>query len=192
MALCSGVTSRRAVVAISGLPGSGKSTVAKALAESLGLRYVSIGRIFRRVADELGVDLVELHRIAEGDPTIDMRVDSIALEEAKRGGVVIEGHLAAWVVRGMADVRIYLKADRLARAERVARRDGKSLEEALEEVSRREEMNRRRYLAIYGINVEDLSIFDLVIDTTWLKEEEVVDYVRRYTISALRGRGFCI
>lgn len=179
----------KVVVAISGSPGSGKSSVAKALAESLGLRYVSIGRIFRKVAEELGVDFVELHKIAERDPAIDIMVDSIALEEAKRGDVVIEGHLAAWIVKGMAQVRVYLKADPRVRAERIAKRDGRRLEEAFREVVEREEMNRRRYLDIYGIDVRDLSIFDLVVDTTWLREGEVVEYVRNFVNTVLKRRG---
>ncbi|MEM4906212.1 MAG: (d)CMP kinase, partial [Sulfolobales archaeon] len=38
------------VIAVSGRPGSGKTTLAKSLADSLGLRYVSSGGIFRRMA----------------------------------------------------------------------------------------------------------------------------------------------
>ena len=99
------------VIAISGEAASGKTTIARLLAWKLGYRVVSIGELFRKVAQERGVSLIELHRLAEVDHSIDRMVDSYALEEAKMGNVVIEGHLAAWILKDIADIKVYLKAD---------------------------------------------------------------------------------
>jgi len=176
------------VIAVSGQAASGKTTIARALAEKLGLRFVSSGMLFRRLAEERGIPLLEFHKLAEQDPSIDKLVDGMAIEEAKKGNVVIEGHLAAWILKDLADVKIYLKADLRVRAERLARRDGKSVEEAMEEIRKREEMNRRRYLMIYGIDIADLSIFDLVIDTTYLGPDEVLDIVLRYVQTVLQRK----
>jgi len=93
------------VVAISGQAASGKTTVAKELANRLGYRFVSIGELFRKVAIERGVSLIELHKIAERDFSIDRAVDEAAINEARKGNAVIEGHLAAWILRDVADVR---------------------------------------------------------------------------------------
>ena len=177
------------VVAISGQAASGKTTVARELANRLGYRFVSVGELFRRIAIQRGVSLLELHRIAETDFSIDRAVDEEAIREAKKDNVVIEGHLAAWLLKDVADVRIYLKADIGVRSRRLSARDGKSVEEALNEIRAREESNRRRYLAIYGIDINDVSIFDLVIDTTHIDANRVVDIVYEYVYDVLRSKG---
>lgn len=156
------------VVAISGQPGSGKTTIAREVAKILKLPLSSSGTIFRELAAKMGMDLLEFHKYAEKNQEIDKMVDTITIEKAKAGNVVIEGHLAAWIARSYADVCIYLKASREIRAKRVSNRDGVPYEKALKELEEREEMNKRRYMAIYGIDVTDLSIFDLVLDTTYL------------------------
>lgn len=169
---------RKLVVAVSGQAGSGKTTHAKIIAETFGLRYVSSGMLFREIAKQRGVSLLELHKIAEKDHSIDRLVDENTRREAEKGGVVLEGHLTAWIVKDLAHIKIYLKADLEERARRIAEREGKSYEEALREILEREESNRRRYLKIYGIDIRDLSIFDLVIDTTRLPKESVAKVIR--------------
>ncbi len=177
------------VIAISGQVASGKTTVARELARRLNYRFVSIGELFRRVASQRGVSLLELHRIAETDFSIDRAVDEEAIREARRGNVVIEGHLAAWILRDIADVRIYLKADIGVRSRRLSARDGKSVEDAMSEIRAREESNRRRYLTIYGIDISDMSIFDLVIDTTYIGTERVIEIAYEYVYDVLHNRG---
>jgi cytidylate kinase len=91
-------------------------------------------------------------------------------------------------LRDVADVRIYLKADISTRARRLSSRDGKTLDDAINEVRIREESNRRRYLTIYGIDINDLSIFDLVIDTTYIGAEQVIDLIYNYVYNVLRSK----
>ncbi|MEM4700190.1 MAG: AAA family ATPase [Candidatus Nezhaarchaeales archaeon] len=165
---------RRPVIAVSGLPGAGKSTLAKALAEGLGLRYLSMGEVFRSLSKSRGVGLVEAHLLAERDASMDLEVDSRAYEAALEGGVVVDGHLSGWLLSRVADLKIFLTAPLEVRAARVAERDGISVREAMEQLSKREESNRRRYLKLYGLDVSDLSCFDIVINTAkWSKEELV-------------------
>jgi len=181
--------SKGLVIAISGPPASGKTTHARYIAEKFRLRYVSAGSIFRKMAQEMGLSLEEFHKIAEKDSKYDNLVDKRSIEEAKKGNAVIEGHLTAWVVRKYADIAIYIKASLETRARRLAKRDGKSYEEALREIKAREESNRRRYLAYYGIDIRDLSIFDLVIDTTYLSPGAVRRILEMFIKEYLRGRG---
>jgi len=161
-----------AVIAVSGKPGSGKSTLARNLAGRLGLRYVSVGQIFRSIASSMGVSLEELSRIAESDDSIDRMIDSTAIEEAKRGCVVLDGHLSAWILKDLAHVKIMTYAPLSVRAMRIAMRDGKKLEEALREIEVRESSEARRYMRYYGIDIGDISVFDLIINTSNLSEEE--------------------
>ncbi|RLI08618.1 cytidylate kinase, partial [Candidatus Bathyarchaeota archaeon] len=89
---------RGLVITVSGLHGTGKSTHARRLAEALGLRYVSAGILFRHMAEERGITLEEMSRLAEGDPEIDRLVDERTKEEALRGDVVIDAALSGWMV----------------------------------------------------------------------------------------------
>jgi len=177
------------VIAISGQVASGKTTVARLLADKLGYRFISVGEVFRKIAAERGVSLIQLHELAERDYSIDRYVDQVSIDEAKRGRVVVEGHLAAWIIKDYADVKVYLKADLKARADRLARREGISINDAVNEIKVREESNRRRYMAIYSIDTNDLSIFDLVVDTTLININDTLDIVGSYVVKVLKAKG---
>ncbi len=103
--------------------------------------------------------------MAESDPSIDLMIDRRTVEEARRGGVVIDSHLAAWLIHDIADYLVYTKAPLMVRARRVAERDGMSIAEALEEIVAREYSQWRRFKRYYGIDVRYLGIFDIIIDT---------------------------
>ena len=177
---------RRLVIAVSGKPGSGKTTHAKYLAERFNLRYVSSGALFRRIAKERGLSLLELHKLAEEDSSIDLEVDRRAEEEARKGGAVIEGHLAVWVLGDSADLKFLFTAPLEVRARRLAARDGKSLDEALAEIRVREESNRRRALRYYGLDIDDYSVADLVLNTAKLDVEGVKRVVEVFVEEYLR------
>ncbi len=167
----------RIVIAISGQHGSGKTTYAKAVARELGLRYVSAGDFFREIAKERGMSLEELNKLAERSDELDRMIDERTKKEAKKGGVVLDGLLAAWMAGDLADVKIYVKASDEERYRRLAKRDGLSFEEAKRQTKIREESERRRFKEYYGIDIDDLSIYDLVIDSTRLSKEACVKII---------------
>jgi len=153
------------VITVSGPHGTGKSTYAKALAEALGLRYVCAGEIFRELAKERGLSLAEFSQIAAKDPAIDKIIDERTKAEAKMGGVVIDAQLAAWMARRVADVKVLIVAADEVRFKRIAEREGMSVLEAKRQTVARESIQRERYRKYYGVDVTDLSIYDLTIDT---------------------------
>lgn len=155
---------RGLTIAVSGFHGSGRTTHAKRLAESLGLRYLSSGMIFRQVAKEKGLSLEEMSRIAENDPEFDKLIDKRAKEESVGGGIVVDATLAGWMVED-PDLSIFLTAPFTARVNRIARRENLSLEEAEKETRTREESERQRFLRYYGMDINDLSIYDVVLNT---------------------------
>ena len=177
-------------IAVSGPPGSGKTTYARRLAGDLGLQYYSAGMIFREVARERGVSVEELNRIAAEDPSIDLEIDSRTLEIGCRGGVVLEGHLVAWVLGGVADVRIYVTAPLEVRIKRIAMRENRPLTDVYRETVAREYMHWRRFLDYYGIDVNNLQIFNLVLDTEPLSVEEAYAVIKTYTCRLLAKKGF--
>jgi cytidylate kinase len=83
------------VIAIDGPAGSGKSTVAKALAERLGLEYLDTGAMYRSVtfaALRRGIDPAEADAVA--------RVADRAVIDVGPQGVVVDGVDATIEIRG--------------------------------------------------------------------------------------------
>lgn len=84
------------VIAIDGPAGAGKSTVAKALAERLGLRYLDTGAMYRAVA------FATLRRGVDPDDTdtVARVVEGIEMDMAADGTVVVDGVDATIEIRG--------------------------------------------------------------------------------------------
>ena len=162
-----------AVIAVSGLHGSGRSTHARMLAKAFNLRYVSAGQLFREFASEKGVAVHELGESLETNRAIDEFIDRRTREEASRGGVVLDGDLSAWIAGSMADVRIFLTAPEEERLRRLSRRDRRPLSAMREETLRREAIDRERFRKFYGISFEDISIYDVILNTGRLPRESV-------------------
>ena len=163
------------LLTVSGPPGSGKSTTAAALADHFDLDHVSGGDIFRELAAENDMSLAEFNELAETDDQIDRDLDRRLYEIAReRDGVVLESRLAGWLSGEYADFRFWLDAPLGVRAERVADREDKSAEAARDETDEREASEAQRYLEYYDIDIGDLSIYDLMVNTARWEPDGVV------------------
>ncbi|MFC7227602.1 AAA family ATPase [Salinirubellus salinus] len=166
------------LVTISGPAGSGKSTAAAALATALGYDHVSGGDIFRELAADRGLTPLELNQEAETDESIDLDLDRrLRTTAAENDDLVLESRLAGWMAGEHADFRIWLDAPLEIRARRISEREEKSVDVAREETRARAESEATRYEAYYGIDIEDLSIYDLVLNTARLDPEGVVSAI---------------
>ena len=128
------------------------------------------------------------HRAAE-DPSIDRMLDERTKEEARRGGVVIDAQLGAWMVRDLADVKVLLTAPDVVRFQRIAERDRSELAEARRETENRESIQQTRYKKYYRIDVTDLSIYDLKIDTSLYPIEKTKTFIIDAVHNFLLARG---
>ncbi len=154
------------LITVSGPAGSGKSTLAANLADRLGYDHVSGGDIFRALADERGMSLVDLNRLAEEDDQIDRDLDRRLRETARdRDDLVLESRLAGWMAGEYADLKLWLDAPLDVRAERIADREDKPVAEARDETQARAESEALRYEEYYNIRIDDLSIYDLTVNT---------------------------
>ncbi|MFC7135073.1 MULTISPECIES: (d)CMP kinase [Salinibaculum] len=166
------------LITVSGPGGSGKSTLAANLAAHLGYDHVSGGDIFREIADERGLTPLELNRHAEEDDQIDRDLDRRLRSTARdREDLVLESRLAGWMAGDYADLRVWLDAPLSVRAARIADREEKSAEMAREETTARAESEALRYREYYGIDIDDLGIYDLVVNTARWGPEGVLALV---------------
>ncbi|HDJ26394.1 MAG TPA: cytidylate kinase [Candidatus Bathyarchaeota archaeon] len=190
---------RKMTICLSGLSGSGKSTVGRELARCYGLRYVSGGDALKEKARELGYNVDEpgwwegpegraFLELRLRDPKFDEEVDAWLIERAREGGAVIDSRTLAHLFGEGIDLKVWLHASERVRAERVARRDGMSFEEALAAVRAKDERTREIYERIYGFGMDDLSPYDLIVDTDNLGPGEVISTIRA-VVEALRARG---
>ncbi len=130
-----------------------------------------------------------IKNILENDPAINLRIGLETLRAAEKWGVVVDSHLAALLLQGLADYMVYVKAPLIVRARRIAEREGKSLWEALAETVEREWSQRERFLRYYGVDVWDLSVFHLVVDTSVYRIEEAYRIILEGAKKALARAG---
>ena len=166
------------VVTISGLHGTGKSTYAKTLAEEFKLRYVSAGQLFRDIAKEKGVSMERLIQITANDPEIDHLIDERTKREAEKGDVILEGQLAGWMAKDKGGLKIFLTAPEDVRIKRIAERDSVGFEKAKAQTVLRDKAEREKYKKYYDIDITDISIYDLIMDTSLLSLEESIKILK--------------
>ena len=170
------------IISISGSPGTGTTTLSRSLAAELGIRWINSGELFRKIASEKSLSVKEMNRLAEKGPEIDYLIDDAQKALAKEGPGIFEGRLSGHLLP--ADLKVLLKTDLRARAERICKRESKPLEDAMQETRVREESEARRYKMYYNIDINDLSVYDLVVDTGRFNEAGTLAIV----LAAVRAR----
>jgi len=171
------------VLCICGMAGSGKSTLAKKLAKKYGLKYYSGGEALKTLAIEEGYkplargwwESKEGMRFLEKrdkDPKFDKKVDKKLLELGHQGNAILDSWTMPWLLE--KGFKIWLEASPEKRAERIAKRDGISVKEALKALRNKEKRTKAIYKKLYGFGLgEDFTPFNLILDTDNLKAEEV-------------------
>ncbi len=175
------------VIALSGQPGCGSTTVGKTLAKKLGIEFFSVGNYTKKFALQLSEEPEETKRTldywnsekgrsAEHNNEIDM----MQKELAAKGNIVIDAKLAIHMLRGFADISVWLKADFDVRVKRVAKRDGISTEAAKSILKEKEKLERENFQRLYTFDYFDQEEeADFVIDVGNKKTEEIVDIIMK-------------
>jgi cytidylate kinase len=174
---------RKIVICICGMAGTGKSTLAKKLAQKYGLKYYSGGDALRGLAAEKGYDSslngwwesaegLRFLELRKSNPSFDKAADEKLLEYAAQGNVLLDSWTMPWLIKG--GFKIWLAASVEKQAERIAQRDKMTVEDAMQALKEKEARTKAIYKQLYGFALgEDFSPFNLVLDTDNLGAEEV-------------------
>lgn len=166
-------------ITISGLPGTGKTTVAKLLEQHLGLRYVYSGEIFRQLAQKYKMSLEEFGKYCESHREIDEELDQYQLNILRQGNVIVEGRLSGWLAyqNHIPAIKVLLQADIDIRAGRIVKREQGDIEKRKKEILKREKSEAKRYKKYYNIDIKDTSIYDVIIDTGDKNPEQIMEII---------------
>jgi CMP/dCMP kinase len=177
------------LITISGVPGSGKTTVARLLAARLGIPHIYAGDLYRKEAEERGLSLEEFNQLSERDHSIDRALDEKMAGYARQGGVVLEGRLAGFIAvqEGVDALKVWLTASDEVRARRVAQREGRDWTTVLHENHSRQGSDAKRYKDIYGFDLNDTSIYDLILNTDDAGPETLAEDILARTSARFGG-----
>jgi len=161
-------------MAISGLVGSGKTTAGKIIARRLGYQLISPS--FKDIARTNGMSLSSFQKMAETDKgAIDKKFDAYIRKELKKQNSVVSTWLGPWLADGNRVLRIWLFASEFVRAKRAAKRDDVSYTTALRRLRHREKSNRQRYMKYYNIDIDNLDIFDICINSEKYRPSQIAN-----------------
>ncbi|MEI7621792.1 MAG: cytidylate kinase family protein [Candidatus Moraniibacteriota bacterium] len=190
--------SNKLIISFNGQEGSGKSTIATMVSEKLNLPRYYMGQLFRDMAKEKGLDLVEFRKICDNDPDFDKKVDAYVVRLAKEQDKFIIESRTAW--HFIPDsIKIYLKVDPIIAAERILKSMSakqnrgnedsnlNTIENIKSSILRRRKEDSERYFSLYGIRQDEEKNYDLIVDTTKLTAEEVFLKVMNFIESSIHG-----
>ncbi len=169
------------ILTISGVAGSGKSTVAKLLAKKLKYKHFSIGDFMREIAKERKLTLLELSKLAEKDKNIDKALDKKQIELGKKeDNFVIDSRLGFHFIP--KSIKIFLDVDLNEAANRILKEKRQheqytDIQESIEKIKTRINSEDKRYRGYYNIDYHNKDNYDIIIDTTHLKPEDAVEKI---------------
>lgn len=186
------------IIAISGTPGSGNTSLARDLAAKTGYPVVGVGEIVKAIAKKDGLflgkegDAAALLAKKRKNPvewaSFNRKIDAMQRAIARKSAnCIVNGKLSAFNIPD-ADLKVLLIAGDGIRAKRVAKRDGITYAKALRDVRAREKTDRTELKRLYGFDyAKDVDAYDIVIRTDAQKRSDTRDIVL-ICLKALRRR----
>jgi len=170
-------------ITISGGIGSGKSTVAKMLAQKLGWQYYSTGMAQRKIAEEMGITTLELNALSVKDKSIDNRIDAVFKNPPwGDNNCVVDSRLAFHFVP--KSFKVCLTVHDEVAGKRIfhdTMRSGEkkyhSISESASAAAERHKLELKHFIKNYGLDIDNKDNFDLVVDTTHLSAEQVCQVI---------------
>ncbi|MGL4949217.1 MAG: cytidylate kinase family protein [Anaeroplasmataceae bacterium] len=161
---------------------SGKSTTCKLLIDSLSMKLVSIGTIFRDEAEAKGISVLELNKEYEGTKN-DLLLDKKIFDFRSEDSIIVDARMGWFFLP--ESFKVYLKTDpmeivrRARKSNRGAVETYSSDEEAYKQLVSRKQSELDRFNNLYGVNFHNEDNFDLVVDTTTKSPSEVAEEIEK-------------
>jgi len=180
---------KKHIISFNGDHGSGKSTIAKKLAKELGYRRFYMGKIARNMAKEHNMSYAEFLELLKNNPSYDKKIDDYVINLGKKENNFIIESRTAWHFIPQS-FKVYLRVEPTEGARRMFadyQRDNhrnnestgiKTVKDILAISKNRKEADDKRYKKLYNIDTNDMSQYDLVVDTTNLTKNEVLQIVK--------------
>ena len=172
------------IISLAGDLASGKGTVSLLLKEDLGYTIYRNGDYVRALAKEKNMSITEFNIYLESHPQIDIQIEKSAAEYAKNNdNLIIDARLGWYAVPH--SFKVYLKVDIDVSAKRAfndpkrkATESFNTIEEQKQDIIKRYNLENERYFKLYGIRKDDMSNYDLVIDTNNMTAKETSDKIK--------------
>ena len=176
---------KRNIISLAGDLAAGKGTVSKILIKDLDYGIYRNGEYARKLARDMGLDITSFNAYLVDHPEIDLQIEKSASEYAKdHDNFIIDARLGWYAVP--ESFKVYLRVDIDVAAQRafndLNRKSSESfatVEEQKADMQKRFEMENERYWNLYHVRKEDMSNYDLVVDTTNITPQEVAEIIKK-------------
>lgn len=172
------------IITLSGLPGSGKSTIGRMLAQKLGYKFYSMGDLRGKLAMERGMTIDEFNKLGETEDWTDKKVDAYQKKLGEtEDNFIVDGWLSFHFIPHA--YKIFLSIDPLVAAARIFQNPrpdeerAKDVAEQIKMLRERMEQTDARYQKYYGISFRNHKSVDLMIDTSHLTPPQILDKILR-------------
>ena len=163
-------------ICISGLTGSGKTTLGNLLAKELNIEHITkeSTETYAKIKEAMkGKGSGELKLVQAADPKYAKAFDREIAGLAGRKNCVITTWLGPWLVKD-ATLRVWLNASVKERIRRKAIDLHTNEKNATKYVMKKDGDTIKDFKKVYGIDMLDHSVFDIEIDTRKLTHKESV------------------
>ena len=171
-------------ITLTGNLGSGKSTICKILESEYRYEIYSTGTVQRKLAEELGISVLEMNQLMCKDRKYDTMIDETTVKiskENKDKAIVFDSRLAWNFVN--PSFKVFLSVSLAVAAERVYGDNRgnvekySSVDDAKNQLKLRAETEKVRYRDIYNLDYFNFTNYNLVLDSTYCTPEMLANII---------------
>ena len=162
---------------------SGKWTVSKLLAKELNYEIVSIWDMKRKLAAEMGINIIEFNKMwdnPENSAEFDLKYEEYQKNLRLSDNIILDSRLGFYAqphaFKILLDVDEEIAWERIFKAERDTDKHV-SKKHAIAQVKERNSSDEERYKKLYNVDLWNPNNYNLVIDTSERTPEEVLQII---------------
>lgn len=176
---------KKNIISLSGDLAAGKGTISEILIQDLNYGIYRNGAYARKLAADMGLNITSFNEYLAEHPEIDMQIEKSAAEYAKdHNNFIIDARLGWYAVP--ESFKVYLKVDIDEAARRAFYDENRkstenfaTIEEYKQDMIKRFNLENERYWNLYHVHKEDMTNYDLVVDTTNITPQEAAEIIKR-------------